>query len=90
MEAIKVEPDRAKRLEMSHRLQKIMVDDQPVTFMYSSPDRIAWLDRFDNFEFIPNRPPYSPQLWIVRGSGVKRMPHGAVMSLNPAERTEPN
>lgn len=89
MEAIKIEPDRAKRLEMSHELQRIMVDDQPVTFLYSSPNRIAWLDRFDNFEFIPGRPPYTPNWWIVRGSGVKRAPRGAVMSLNPAQQTDP-
>ena len=89
MEAIKIEPDRAKRIEMSHRLQHIMTDDQPVTFLYSSPDRIAWLDRFDNFELCSARPPVAPPSWIVRGSGVKRLPHGAVFSLNPAERTEP-
>jgi ABC-type transport system substrate-binding protein len=90
MEAIKVEPDRAKRLEMSHRLQHIMVDDQPVTFMWSRPDRIAWIDRFDNFEFFPSRPPVSPPLWIVRGSGVKRYEGAPVYSLNPAERTNPS
>ncbi|MDP4200141.1 MAG: ABC transporter substrate-binding protein [Bacteroidota bacterium] len=89
MEAIKIEPDRAKRIDMSHQLQHIMTDDQPVTFMYSSPDRIAWLDRFDNFEFIPGRPPVNPASWIVRGSGVKRLPHAAVYSLNPAERRDP-
>ncbi len=89
MEAIKVEPDRAKRFEMSHRLQHIMVDDQPVTFMYSSPDRIAWLDRFDNFEFFPSRPPVNPPSWIVRGSGVKRPAGAPILSLNRAERTEP-
>jgi peptide/nickel transport system substrate-binding protein len=89
MEAIKVEPDRAKRLDMSHRLQQIMVDDQPVTFMYSSPDRIAWLDRFDNFEFFPSRPPVNPPSWLIRGSGAKRHPGSPVLSLNPAERTQP-
>ncbi len=89
MEAIKVEPDRAKRFEMSHRLQHIVVDDQPQTFLWSTPERIAWLDRFDNFEFFPSRPPFAPAFWIVRGSGVKRGPHDAVMSMNPSERTEP-
>ena len=89
MEAIKVEPDRAKRFAMSHEVQHIITDDQPVTFMFSSPDLIAWLNRFDNFEFFPARPPFIAQYWIVRGSGVQRIATDAVMSLNPAERTEP-
>jgi peptide/nickel transport system substrate-binding protein len=89
MTDMQTEPDKAKRFEMSHELQHIMVDDQPVTFMFSTPAFIGWVDRFDNFEFFRARPPYSPQYWIVRGSGVKRLPHDAVMSLNPAERTEP-
>jgi peptide/nickel transport system substrate-binding protein len=89
MEAIKVEPDRAKRFELSHRLQHIITDDQPVTFLFSPPDRIGWLDRFDNFEFFPTRPPFDPRYWIVKGSGVNRGPHDAIMSMNPSERTEP-
>ncbi len=86
---MQTEPDKAKRFEMSHELQHIMVEDQPVTFMFSPPSFIGWVDRFDNFEFITGRPPYIPQEWIVRGSGVQRIPGRAVMSLNPAERTEP-
>jgi peptide/nickel transport system substrate-binding protein len=86
---IQTEPDKAKRFDMSHRFQHIVVDDQPVTFMFSQPFFIGWVDRFDNFEFITGRPPYMPWEWIVRGSGVKRAPGAAVMSLNPAERTEP-
>ena len=82
MEAIKVEPDKAKRFEMSHKLQHLMVEDQPVTWMYSSPARIAWIDRFDNFEFFRSRPPFAPQYWIVRGSGIERRPTGIPMSLS--------
>jgi len=89
LEAIKIEPDRAKRYELSHRLQHVIVDDQPVTFMFSTPDRIGWLDRFDNFEFFPTRPPFDPRYWIVRGSGAKRLPNAAVMSINPSQRSEP-
>jgi peptide/nickel transport system substrate-binding protein len=89
MEAIKVEPDRAKRFELSHRLQHIITDDQPVTFLFSTPDRIAWINRFDNFELFPTRPPFDPRYWIVKGSGAQRIPTDAVMSMNPSERTEP-
>jgi peptide/nickel transport system substrate-binding protein len=87
MEAIKVEPDRNKRIEMSRRLQQIIVEDQPVTFMYSSPNRIGWIDRFDNFEFFPTRPPFDPRFWMVRGSGVKRTANGVPMSLPTATKT---
>jgi ABC-type transport system substrate-binding protein len=91
MEAIKVEPDRAKRVEMSHRLQHIIVDDQPVTFLYSTPDRIAWVDRFDNFGFYPGRPPFDPRWWIVRGANVQRQPNSVPMALHgpavPAQAT---
>jgi len=74
------EPDQAKRFEMSRRLQHLMVEDQPVTFMFSVPLFIGWVDRFDNLEFFHTRPPYSPQYWIVRGSGVKRLPTGIPMN----------
>ena len=85
---LQTEPDKAKRFEMSHQLQHIMVEDQPVTFLFTVPEFIGWVDRFDNFEFINGRPPYVPAEWIVRGSGVQRRKGGAVMSLNPAERTD--
>jgi peptide/nickel transport system substrate-binding protein len=90
MSAIQTEPDKAKRIEMSHQLQHIITDDQPITFMVSKPFFIGWVDRFDNFEFINGRPPYLPAEWIVRGSGVKRLPHAATFSLNRAERTDPS
>ncbi len=89
LNGIEVEPDKAKRFEMSHQLQHIIVDDQPVTYLFSTPLFIGWVNRFDNVEFFRARPPYAPAYWIVRGSGVKRIPTDAVMSLNPAERTEP-
>ena len=88
MEAIKIEPDKAKRYEMSHRLKHILADDQPVTWLYSSPARIAWVDRFDNFQFFPTRPPFAPQYWIVRGAGITRRPTGIPMSLSAARSTQ--
>jgi peptide/nickel transport system substrate-binding protein len=89
MTAIETEPDKTKRFDMSYKLQHIIVGDQPVTFLYSIPLFIGWVDRFDNVEMFRGRPPYAPAYWIVRGSGVKRAPHGAVMSMNPSERKEP-
>ncbi|HEY3875673.1 MAG TPA: hypothetical protein VGM92_09365, partial [Candidatus Kapabacteria bacterium] len=61
----------------------------PVTFLFSNPDRIGWINRFDNFEFFPSRPPFDPRYWIVRGSGVERLSNDAVMSMSPSERADP-
>ena len=88
LDAIESEPDKAKRIEISHRLQHLIVDEQPITFMYSVPLFIGWQNRFDNVEFFRSRPPYYPMFWIVRGSGVKRGPNDVIMSRNPAERTQ--
>ena len=90
MEAIKVEPDKQKRFDMSHKLQHIIVDDQPVTFMYSSPMRIGWQDRFDNFELFHSRPPFDPKYWLIRGAGTKLMPNAVPMSLGPVKSAQPH
>ncbi len=78
MDAIRTEFDKTKRYEMWHQLQRMMTDDQPVTWLFAPPTLIAWVDRFDNFELFRTRPPFSPSSWIVRGSGVKRLPTGIV------------
>ncbi|HYM21369.1 MAG TPA: ABC transporter substrate-binding protein [Candidatus Kapabacteria bacterium] len=70
MEAIRVEFDKAKRLELSKQLQKIVYDEQPLTMLWSSPLRIGVLRRFDNVEWFTQRPCYTVTTWIVRGSGV--------------------
>jgi ABC-type transport system substrate-binding protein len=89
MEAIKVEPDKQKRFAMSYKLQHIIVDDQPVTFMYSSPIRSGWVDRFDNLEFFHARPPFDPRYWLVRGAGTKLTPNAVPMSLHPVKNAQP-
>jgi peptide/nickel transport system substrate-binding protein len=87
LDAIEQETDKAKRLDLEHQIQHLIVDDQPVTFLFSTPLFIAWQDRFDNVEFFRSRPPYYPSFWIPRGSGAKRGPNDIIMSRNPAERT---
>ena len=81
MEHIKIEADPVKRHELSHQFQHIVQEDQPYTFMYSSPIRIGWVDRFDNFELFHSRPPFDPRYWIVRGSGVKPLPTAVPMGV---------
>ena len=57
--------------------------------MFSSPVRIGWVDRFDNFELFHTRPPFDPRYWIVRGSGVKRLPTGVPMGVTGDKATMP-
>lgn len=73
MEDIRTEFDKAKRLAMHYRLQEIIVEEQPVTFLYAPPARIGIVDRFDNVEFFRGRPGFDPRYFIVRGAGVKKV-----------------
>lgn len=86
MAEILVEPDQAKRFDLSHKLQRMIADDQPVTFMFTTPYFLAWYDRFDNFELFHTRPPFDPRYWIVRGSGIQRNPHGVPMGVSEAPK----
>ena len=64
------------------RFQQIVYDEMPVTPLWSSPLRIARIDRFDNVEFFKQRPGFNVPFWIVRGSGIKAKP-GAVSTVQP-------
>lgn len=74
LEMNRVEFDKAKRGEYMKRFQQIVYDEQPMTFLWSSPARIARLDRFDNVEYFTQRPCLNVPFWIVKGSGVKAKP----------------
>jgi peptide/nickel transport system substrate-binding protein len=75
LEMNRIEFDKAKRGEYMKRFQQIVYDEQPITFLWSSPLRLAYLDRFDNVEFFSQRPCFNLPFWIVRGSGVKALPN---------------
>ncbi len=87
MEQIKQEFDKQKRYNLSYQLQHQIVDDQPVSFLFCSPDFIAMNNRFDNVEFFRSRPCFDPRYWIVRGANVKRTPNGVIMGAGPAAPT---
>lgn len=74
MEDTRTEYDKAKRYQMASRLSQIILEDQPVTFMFVTPLRIGRLDRFDNVEYNRQRPCFDPRYWIVRGSDQKLLP----------------
>lgn len=73
MEDIRVEFDKTKRYQMHYRLQELITDEQPVSFLFATPQRIGMVDRFDNVEFFRGRPCFDPRYFMVRGSGVKKI-----------------
>jgi peptide/nickel transport system substrate-binding protein len=75
LEMNRVEFDRSKREQYMKRFQQIVYDEQPITFLWSAPARIAMIDRFDNVDFYTQRPCVNIPYWIVRGSGVKPLPN---------------
>jgi peptide/nickel transport system substrate-binding protein len=87
MEQYRLEFDPAKRAELSKRLQRIIYDEMPITPLFCTPLRIAITDRFDNVEFIRQRPCVEPRWWVVRGSGITAK-QGAPSTLKPAAVTQ--
>ncbi len=67
----RTEFDPAKRKQNMGRLQEIIHEEQPVSFLWATPLLLARVDRFDNVEWFRQRPGFSPQYWIVRGSGAQ-------------------
>jgi len=84
MDEIKLEFDKPKRLQLEHQLQQQMVDDQPVSFLFCSPDFLAMVNRFDNVEFFRQRPCFDPRYWVVRGANVTRTKAGVPMGVASA------
>ena len=70
LEQNRVEFDFAKRDILMKRFQKILYDELPITPLFSTPARLARIDRFDNVEFYRQRPCVNVPYWTVRGSGV--------------------
>lgn len=68
LEANRLEFDEAKRMEILKKWQKIVHDDQPVTFLWSEPVRYLHSDRYRNTRWYAY--PDSPLLneWWVPGS----------------------
>lgn len=63
----RTEFDEAKRLEILKQWQKIVYDDQPVTFLWTEPSRYLYSDRFKNTRWYAY--PDSPMLneWWTPG-----------------------
>ncbi len=57
------EMDKTKRNAMYHRLQEILHDEQPYTFMFAQRDPGAYLKEFRGAKWIPIRPGYKLYSW---------------------------
>jgi peptide/nickel transport system substrate-binding protein len=71
IEQFRVEFDYNKRDSLMKRFQQIVYDEMPVTPLWCQAARFAFIDRYDNVEYIRQRPCVNIPFWIVRGSGVK-------------------
>lgn len=89
LEMNRVEFDKSKREQYMKRFQQIVYEEQPVTFLWSTPARIARLKRFDNVEYFTQRPCFNIPFWIVKGSGITPKA-GAPSTVMPAAEMQPS
>lgn len=69
MEAILIEWDMSKRIELHKRIQEILYRDQPYTLLYANTQRIAFNNRLKNENWYSQRPCYDlPQFRVTEGS----------------------
>jgi peptide/nickel transport system substrate-binding protein len=70
----RTEFDYAKRKEYTKQIETIIMEEQPLDYLWVRPLLVARVDRFDNVEFFRQRPGINFAYWVVRGSGVKPLP----------------
>jgi peptide/nickel transport system substrate-binding protein len=66
LEQARAEFDFEKRKQIYWRWQELIHDEQPYTFLIYPEAPVAYHKRFQNVEFIPNRPGYNLSEWLVR------------------------
>lgn len=71
IESIRGEFDIAKRTEMQKKIQQIINEDQPYTFLISPKQTGAYHNRFQNVEFFAPRPCFDLGAWWVPTSAQK-------------------
>jgi len=72
MEQARIEFDAEKRKQLYWRFQEIFHDEQPYTLLYYPADAAAYHNRFQNVQFLHQRPGYDLTLWSV-APGVQRV-----------------
>jgi len=71
MELNRVEFDEAKRIQYMHEFQRIVVDEQPYTFLWMPLYPAVYNKRLQNVSFSLVRPGYYPSQWWVPKSAWK-------------------
>jgi peptide/nickel transport system substrate-binding protein len=65
IEQARMEFDPEKRKQMYWRLQEILHEEQPYTFVYYPQEAAAYHKRFQNVSWLPARPSYDLTEWFV-------------------------
>jgi peptide/nickel transport system substrate-binding protein len=65
LEQARLEFDREKRKQLLWRWQEVINEEQPYTFLFFSQDAAAYQERFQNVQWVPNRPGYDLTEWFV-------------------------
>jgi len=65
IDAARVEFDQTRRVEMYHRFQQILHEEQPYTFLFSAKSKPAYDKRFKGVRWYPFRPGYQLDEWFV-------------------------
>jgi peptide/nickel transport system substrate-binding protein len=65
LETARVEFDVEKRKQILWRWQQLAHEEQPYTFLFHTEDAAVYHKRFQNAEWIPNRPGYDLKGWFV-------------------------
>jgi peptide/nickel transport system substrate-binding protein len=65
LEQARLEFDPEKRKQMMWRWQEIIHEEQPYTFLFYAQEAAAYQKRFQNVEWLPNRPGYDLNQWFV-------------------------
>lgn len=69
MEDYRSEFDKAKRIEIMKKIQKILYDDQAYTFLWTPKAKYVYGERFKNVRWYPTPPTayHTPEWWVPKG-----------------------
>jgi peptide/nickel transport system substrate-binding protein len=72
MQRARIEFDPEKRKQLYWRFQEIFHEEQPYTLLYYPKDAAVYHVRFQNVQFLAERPGYEITQWSVR-PGAQRL-----------------
>lgn len=69
MEQYRAEFDKAKRIEIMKKIQKVLYDDQAYTFLWTPKAKYVYGERFKNVRWYPTPPTayHTPEWWVPAG-----------------------